>query len=136
MHLPKIYKRSKTTAEQVEIAGRYKCESGPADGKKQIMDAEIRKHGDAYVVRWSLGGDTAYVGTGIRQGNLLSVAWANRGTMGISVYRIEKGPKLVGGCTEVGGAGMVIAEVLTNRKSAKDAEVRLPQASSPSAARR
>jgi uncharacterized protein (TIGR03067 family) len=126
-----VYKRARASGDQVDIGGRYKCESGPADGKKQVMDAEIRKHGDAYVVRWSLGGDTAYVGTGIRQGSTLSVAWANRGTLGISVYRIEKGPKLVGVCTEVGGAGLVINEVLTSSKTSKESEVRLRQPNTP-----
>jgi uncharacterized protein (TIGR03067 family) len=123
-HVLTIYKRVKTGTESVDIRGHYKSESAGGDGKKQVLNAEIQKRGDAYLVRWSHNGSTVYVGTGIRQGSTLSVAWANRGTIGISVYRIEKGPKLVGVYTEVGGAGLVTSEILTGAKSKAWAEVR------------
>ena len=68
-------------------------------------------------MKWEVSEGVAYVGTGIRQGDTLSVAWVNRGSVGVSVYKIEKGPKLVGVYTEVGGAGLVAKEVLTISKA-------------------
>jgi hypothetical protein len=79
--------------------------------------ADIQKRGDAYFVRWEVRGGVAYIGAGIRNGNTLSVAWLNRGSAGISVYQIEKGPKLVGTYTEVGGPGLVGREVLSFSKT-------------------
>jgi uncharacterized protein (TIGR03067 family) len=108
-----VYKRSRPTDEAVDIRGRFKCESFAADGTKQTTTAEIQSHGDAYLMRWLRRGGVAYVGIGIRKGNTFSVAWANRGTVGVSVYQIEKGPKLVGVYTELGGVGMIAREQLT-----------------------
>jgi len=107
------YKRVKRSDEEIDVRGRYRCESFGADKKKVTMEAEVVKRGDAYLIRWEVEEGLAYVGTGIRQGDTLSVAWVNRGSVGVSVYKIEKGPKLVGEYTEVGGAGLVAKEVLT-----------------------
>ncbi|MFO0925993.1 MAG: hypothetical protein U0736_03015 [Gemmataceae bacterium] len=75
-------------------------------------------------------GGVAYLGMGIRQGDTLSVAWANRGTVGLSVYQIEKGPKLTGVYTELGGPGIVATETLTG--AARDwVEVRQRPAPQP-----
>lgn len=109
-----VYKRVKPSDEKIEIAGKYKSVSDGPDGKKQTMLAEIQKRGDAYLVRWlTEEGNLAYVGTGIRQGDVLSVAWVNRGSVGISVYKIAKGPKLTGQYTDVGGPGLLPRETLT-----------------------
>jgi uncharacterized protein (TIGR03067 family) len=108
------YKRIRPAGEEIDICGKYRSESTGADGKKQVLNAEVTKRGDAYLVAWKMAGGLAYVGTGIRRGDTLSVAWANRGTVGISVYKIEKGPRLVGTYTEVGGPGLVTPEVLTS----------------------
>jgi uncharacterized protein (TIGR03067 family) len=108
-----VYQRARPAGEDVDIVGRYKCESFGAEGVKQTTTAEIQRHGDAYLVRWSVGKDTAYVGIAIRRGDTLSVAWANRGSVGVSVYEIEKGPKLVGVYTEVTGVGIIAKEQLT-----------------------
>ena len=89
------------------------CSTFGGDGKKQTLKVEIQKRGDAYLLRWDVRGGVAFVGSGIRQGNTLSVAWVNRGSVGVSVYKIEKGPKLVGTYTEVGGPGLIGKEVLT-----------------------
>jgi uncharacterized protein (TIGR03067 family) len=111
------YKRVKRNDEGTDICGRYRCETFGTDGKKQTLSAEIQKRGDAYFVRWEVRGGLAYVGTGIRDGDTLSVAWLNRGSAGISVYKIEKGPKLVGKYTEVGGPGLIGREVLSFSKT-------------------
>jgi uncharacterized protein (TIGR03067 family) len=108
-----VYKRVRASDETVPIVGRFKCESSTADGGKQVTRAEIQKHGDAYLVRWTLKGGVAYIGVGVRKGDTLSVAWANRGTVGVSVYEVHKGPKLVGTYTELGGVGLIAREQLT-----------------------
>lgn len=107
-----VYKRTRPIGQTVEIAGKYKSESAGGDGKKQVMAAEIEKRGDAYLVRWKVPGGVAYLGMGIRQGSTLSVAWVNRGSIGLSVYQIDKGPRLTGVYTEVGGPGIVASETL------------------------
>ena len=117
-----VYKRGHKP-DEVDIRGRYRCESAGADGKKQITTAEVQRHGDAYLIRWTVPGGVAYIGVGIRQGGKLSVAWTNRGTVGVSVYEIEKGPRLTGVYTEVGGIGIVSKEQLTPTRH-KRTEVR------------
>jgi len=108
------YKRVKAVDEKLEICGKYKSVSDGPDGKKQTMLAEIQKRGDAYLVRWlTEDANLAYIGTGIRHGDTLSVAWVNRGSLGLSVYKIEKGPKLTGVYTDVGGPGLLPRETLT-----------------------
>ncbi len=113
-----VYKRVLPPGEAVTILGKYKAESlgapaPPLPLAAQPVTAEVQRHGDAYLVRWSVGKATAYVGVGIRKGNTLSVAWTNRGSLGVSVYEIDKGPRLFGTYTELGGAGVVAREVLT-----------------------
>jgi uncharacterized protein (TIGR03067 family) len=119
-----VYKRVKPAGETGTLIGRYRCESFGADGRKQTSDAEIQKHGDAYLVRWTLGRGLAYIGVGIRKGETFSVAWANRGTVGVSVYTIEKGSKLVGIYTEVGGIGIIAKEQLLPARTGSRLEVR------------
>lgn len=118
------YKRVKREGETIDIRGRYRCETFGADGKKQTLRVEIQKRGDAYLLRWDVRGGVAFIGSGIRQGNTLSVAWMNRGSAGVSVYKIEKGPKLVGSYTEVGGPGLVGREVLSAATKTDWMEVR------------
>src|SRR5262249_21268313 len=95
------YKRVTKDGEDIDIRGNYDCETFGPDGKKAKMGVEIQRRGDAYQVRWQVSEGVAFVGTGIRQGDSLSVAWVNRGSAGVSVYKIEKGPKLNGVYTEV-----------------------------------
>jgi len=120
-----VYKRVKPAVpEEVDIVGKYRSESIGADGKKQVMAAEVLRRGDAYMVRWMVPGGLAYIGMGIRQGNTLSVAWVNRGSFGLSVYQITKGPKLTGQYTEVGGPGLIATESLTSTGEGGWVEVR------------
>jgi uncharacterized protein (TIGR03067 family) len=119
------YKRVKRAGEEIDIRGQYRCETFGLDNKKSTLKATIQKRGDAYQVTWQVSDGVAFIGAGIRQGNTLSVAWVNRGSAGISVYKIEEGPKLVGVYTEVGGPGLVAKEVLTTQKKTNQVEVRL-----------
>jgi len=108
-----VYKRVKSSAaDTIDIAGKYKAESRDIDGKTQTGEAEIRRVGECYIVKYQRGKQVAYVGIGIRQGDQFSVSWANRSEIGISVYKIEKGPKLVGGFAKLDGIGIVTPETM------------------------
>jgi uncharacterized protein (TIGR03067 family) len=114
-----IYKRIIPTGEEVDITGNYKAESMQFNGEKQSADVEIKRLGDCYLVKWSKGILDAYVGIGLRKGDTLAVCWANQGQVGACLYQIEKGPRLVGTWTMLGGAGLVQRETLTARNSNK-----------------
>jgi len=107
-----VFKRVKAPGEGIDIRGKYISNSFDPEGKKTSMAAEIEKRGDGYLVRWTVPAGVAFIGTGIRQGNTLSVSYANRGTIGLVVYKIEKGPRLIGSFTDVGGPGLIAREEL------------------------
>jgi uncharacterized protein (TIGR03067 family) len=111
-----VYKRVIPTGEEVDITGSYRAESLQFNGEKQTADVEIKRLGDCYLVKWSKGILEAYVGIGLRKGEVLAVCWANQGQVGACLYHIEKGPRLVGEWTMLGGAGVVQRETLTARK--------------------
>ena len=84
----------------------------------------IDRLGDAYLVTYKKGTVTAYVAVGIRQGDMFSLAWANAGQVGVTVYRIEAGPRLVGQYTHLGGPGILSQETLTPAKRVLDTRLR------------
>jgi len=121
-----VYKRIRPADEPIDIVGRYRAESMAPDGTRQVTGAEIQRHGDAYLMKWTRPAGILYVGIGIRRGNTLSVAWMNKGSVGTSFYQIEKGPRLSGSFTELGGIGVISHETLTPGGAFR-AEVSLPK---------
>lgn len=112
-----IYKRvAPPSNEKDDITGEYTSVSTDAEGKAQEAQAEVMRHGNAYLIKYTQDGDLAYVGVGVRKGDVFSVCWANRGEIGISVYRITKDGALDGEYTRLGGIGAVDKEVLTRKK--------------------
>ena len=113
-----MYKRTRPQSQdEPDITGTYRCEGVLLDGNKYKATVEIQKIGDAYTVRWVRGIAEAHIGVGIRKGNLLSVCFAaGRGGAGIVVYQIDKGPKLHGDWTELGGIGIMQTETLIREK--------------------
>lgn len=112
-----VYKRiPRPVEEKDDITGEYRSVSTDAEGRSQEAQAHVQRHGNAYLVRYMQDGDIAYVGVGIRKGDMFSVCWANRGETGISVYRIMKDGTLDGEYTRLGGIGAVDKEVLTRKK--------------------
>ena len=111
-----VYKRVMPTSEEIDITGHYKAESLQINGEKQMADVEIKRLGDCYLVKWSKGILDAYVGIGLRKGEVLAVCWANQGQIGACLYQIEQGPRLVGEWTMLGGAGVVQRETMTRKK--------------------
>jgi uncharacterized protein (TIGR03067 family) len=119
-----VCKRVRPKNEELEITGTYRSESIQEDGTKYTAEAVIDRIGDAYTVTYKKGPVVAYVAVGVRQGDTFSIAWLNRGQVGITLYRIEQGPRLVGQYTHLGGAGILSQETLTRAKKLLD--VRFP----------
>jgi hypothetical protein len=103
--------------EVVDIAGYYTCRGREANGKPYTGIAVITKAKEIYVVQWTIGVGSTFVGVGIRQGNTLAVSWAqgaDKGVVrGINLYRIEKGPMLNGRWATLPGDGTLKTETLT-----------------------
>jgi len=110
------YQRVKSKGETIDITGKYKAESTSLGGQVLESVAVIERRGDAYLVTFTKDDKLIYAAMGIRQGDNLSLSWGNRGQIGVSVYKIEPGPRLTGHYTTVGGAGMLMKEVLTGEK--------------------
>ena len=108
----KLTKPPPPADERLEIAGRYTSELVEATGKKVTTDAVVERRGDGYLVTYTQDGRVLFVGTALRKGDLLSMCWVSSGQAGVSVYKIEKGPKLVGEYTTLAGIGITGTEVL------------------------
>ncbi|HWE35507.1 MAG TPA: TIGR03067 domain-containing protein [Isosphaeraceae bacterium] len=110
--------------ELVDIAGTYREETPDGQGGVQVYEVVIARRRDAYMVTWKMGGQVAYVGTGVRTGDVLSVCWLNQGQAGVSSYRIAEGPTLTGHYTLLGGAGVLVPETLVPVRDKKDPDAR------------
>jgi uncharacterized protein (TIGR03067 family) len=99
--------------ETLDIVGKYKSELDEPNGKKLVTEAVVERRGDTYLVTYSKDGKLLFVGTAIRRGDQLSMAWVSSGQVGVSVYKIEKGPKLIGDYATLAGLGVTGREVLT-----------------------
>jgi uncharacterized protein (TIGR03067 family) len=111
-----VYSRGDSEENQPDIAGIYKSETTEMDGSKHVAEATIDRRGDAYFVVYRKGKGISYVGIGIRRGEVFSMSWASQGQVGITVYQIEKGPRLVGLYTQLAGPGLLGQEILTRVK--------------------
>ncbi len=101
-------------AEVVDIVGKFRSEQIDAmTGKKIVTEVTLEKRGDGYIMTYRLDDKLLFVGTAIRKGDQLSVGWVSAGQFGVSVYKIEAGPKLVGEFTILGGIGVTGKETLT-----------------------
>jgi uncharacterized protein (TIGR03067 family) len=99
--------------ETVDIVGKYRSELVESSGKTLVTEAMVEKRGDAYMVTYRMDDKVLFIGTAIRKGELLSMSWISGGQIGVSVYKIEAGPKLVGEYTILGGIGVTAKETLT-----------------------
>ena len=99
--------------ETVDIVGKYRSELVESSGKTLVTEATVEKRGDAYMVTYRMDDKVLFIGTAIRKGELLSMSWISGGQIGVSVYKIEAGPKLVGEYTILGGIGVTAKETLT-----------------------
>lgn len=109
-----VYKRRKAAKGGADdLAGVYISQSDDGTGRSAKGQAIIERQGDAYQVIYQSGGGIAFVGVGVREGDVFSVCWRNQGQFGISVYRVEKGRMMRGRYTILGGNGQINEESLT-----------------------
>jgi uncharacterized protein (TIGR03067 family) len=99
--------------ETMDIVGKYRSELTEASGKLLVTEATVEKRGDTYMVTYRMDDKVLFIGTAIRKGDQLSMSWISGGQIGVSVYKIEAGPKLVGEYTILGGVGQTAKETLT-----------------------
>jgi uncharacterized protein (TIGR03067 family) len=111
------YERVKPKDQTIDIVGNYKSESTSINGQVLEASAVIERRGDAYLITFKKGDQLLYAAMGIRIGNHLSISWGNRGQIGVSAYKIEPGPRLIGQYTTLGGPGLIMTEVLRPEKS-------------------
>ena len=98
-------------APENSLVGTYSCEGTNPDGRTYAGIVQIIKHGDSYLVRWTMPDESQVLGIGILNGGTLSVSYYG-GTPSIVVYSIENG-KLTGTWTAVGADGELFTETLT-----------------------
>lgn len=109
-----VAKKPKPPANEVDIVGKYRSRLVDAKtGKVDIADVFIEKRGDGYTMTYKLEDKVLFVGTAIRKGDQLSACWASGMQVGVSVYKIEAGPKLTGEFTILGSIGVMGKETLT-----------------------
>jgi hypothetical protein len=103
--------------EPVDITGYYTCRGREGNGAQYTGVAVVTKAKEVYIVQWTIGIGSNFVGVGIRQGDKLAVSWAQAGekglVRGINLYRIEKGPTLNGRWATLPGDGTLKTETLT-----------------------
>ena len=98
-----------------DIAGEYNSQATALGGPDVEGKAVIQRLGESYLVRYSHQGRLAYLGVGVRSGDVLSVSWSSpdRKEIGLSVYLIEKNGTMRGRYSKLGGAGILNGETLT-----------------------
>jgi uncharacterized protein (TIGR03067 family) len=93
--------------ETVNIVGKYRSELAEAKtGKVTITEVTVEKRGDAYTLTYRLDKKVLFIGTALRRGDVLSMSWVSANQIGVSLYKIEPGPKLTGEYTTLGGIGV------------------------------
>jgi uncharacterized protein (TIGR03067 family) len=109
-----VCKRVQSKPAEGDLTGAYRAVSIDAAGNKISYDANIERIGDAYLVVYRAQGKVIYFGTGLRHGDVFAMCWMSPGQgAGITLYQIEKGQRLVGRFTELGGPGFLGTETLT-----------------------
>lgn len=94
-------------ASAQSLEGDYKCEgSGPNGADAYSGKVVIKKNASVYPIKWDLGKDSAYVGTGIVVGDVLAAAYGGGKPYGLVVYKVSGGKLagqwVIGGTTALG----------------------------------
>jgi len=111
-----LFTAAKAASYAPDITGSYNCAGtnpGQANTQGYQGTTTISKDGNTFLLGWTIGG-TSYTGVGIRNGNILSVAWYTAGQTGVVAYQISPdGRTLKGTWTGVGGNGNLGYETLS-----------------------
>jgi uncharacterized protein (TIGR03067 family) len=107
-----VCKRLPAKEGEGDLSGTYHSVSVDLDGRRLKYDVTIERVGECYLVLYTVNGQPAYFGTGVRKGNIFALGWVSQQS-GITLYQIEKGNRMVGEFTQVGGPGFLGTETLT-----------------------
>ncbi len=111
-----IFTSAKAAGTMPDISGNYTCQGtnpGTTSGPGYRGITTISKVGNTFLMGWTISG-TSYTGVGLRNGNILSVAWYSAGQTGVVAYQISPdGRTLKGTWAGVGGTGLIGYETLT-----------------------
>ncbi len=108
-----VSKRIRNKDDGPDLTGTYRSVSTEIDGSKHAAEVDIERMGDAYLVTYKRGVGVAYIGIGLRKGNVFCMSWISQGQAGITMYTIESGHRLVGNYSQLGGPGILSEETLT-----------------------
>lgn len=97
-----------------DLSGVYQCDGVGPRGTKYRGTVEIAKNDQTYRLRWTIAPDGVYFGIGIVKGDELAASYLGQ-VLGVVLYKIEKGPRLVGQWTVIGADGQVYSETLTKK---------------------
>ena len=117
------------SASEPDLAGYYLCSGKNFDGSSYDGVVEITKDNGTFQLQWLIDDDVVAVGMGIRQGDVLAVAYYSA-LPGVVAYRIEPNNKLVGEWTLVGAKGALFSETLT-KVAADKIPSRTPKPTTP-----
>lgn len=104
---------ARSIASEIDIGGVYNCEGKNPDGTSYRSVVEIVKNDQTYRVTWAMGERNTSIGIGIVRDGLLAVSYYANGNLGVIVYRIKRGPQLMGEWTVFGTDDEVFPETLT-----------------------
>jgi hypothetical protein len=96
----------------LDPSGVYQADGIGPNGKPYKGTVEIAKNDQTYRLKWTIAPDGVYLGIGILRDDQLAVSYFGQ-VLGVVLYKIEKGPRLVGQWTVVGADGQVFTETLT-----------------------
>ena len=98
---------------EIDISGTYRCVGTNPDGTQYRGVVEIVKNEGTYRVTWMVGNHMTSIGIGLVRNGNFTVSYVAGGNLGIIVYRIQKGPQLVGEWTMLGADPDLFPETLT-----------------------
>ena len=110
--------------QAIAIDGTYRSDGVNPNGTKYRGTVEIAKDDQTYLVRW-LSQQVTSIGIGIVRGDVLAVSYFTGTNIGIAIYHIEKGPRLIGEWTVLGSDGQRYPETLT--KIGRDVRQETPE---------
>ena len=104
---------ARSSGAEIDISGVYRCVGTNPDGSSYRGLVEIVENEGTYRVTWTMGGRMTSIGIGLMRDGMLTVSYVSGGSLGIIVYRIRKGPQLVGEWTLLGADPDLFPETLT-----------------------
>ena len=99
-------------AQELDLSGVYRCEGTSPSGRPYRATVELAKNDHTYRLRWTTSEGTS-LGIGIVNGNVLAVSYLTGTNVGVVLYKIEKGPRMIGQWAVFGADGQLYPETLT-----------------------